>query len=464
MANIKEQLIALAGGYRLTPVYQLDQEKFRIKTAKLFKDIERPAQNASLVFNQETDSFSLEHSTEGTAIKRNQLLADLTSRIESLSSQPIELQLALDYPTVKNNEVEEARQKAESILANQPYQLTFGESYWTIDKETIIDWLKFEPVSAEDKEENPNNQILGCSLNEEKIKTHLAEIAKTIDRPTTNARLETEGKRAIVFSAGQAGFRVYQQETIQELTNNILGQPPIKQTKLIADVAPPRISLSQTNNLGINILIGQGNSNFGGSPNNRIHNIKTGTAKFNGLILNPGEEFSFNELLGGSGPAEGFLPELVIKKGKTVPEYGGGLCQVSTTLFRAAVNSGLEITERRPHAFPVVYYSPQGFDATVYNPSPDLRFINNRPGHLLIEGVVQGSQLIFNFYGTDDGRQVQIKGPYILEKKEDGSMKAVLYQEVYQKDELVHQQTFYSNYDSPDLYPIGGSEEDEEED
>ena len=213
--------------------------------------------------------------------------------------------------------------------------------------------------------------------------------------------------------------------------------------------------------MGINTLIGQGISNFAGSPKNRIHNIKTGLAKFNGLILNPQEEFSFNALLGGSGPEQGFLPELVIKKDKTVPEYGGGLCQVSTTLFRAAVNSGLEITERAPHAFPVEYYYPQGFDATVYEPSPDLKFINNTPGHLLIEGLIQGSQLIFNFYGTDDGRRVKIKGPYVLEKKEDGSMKTVLYQEVYQQDELISQETFYSNYDSPDLFPVESSADGE---
>jgi len=459
LINLKEQLISFVIGRQLEPIYQLDQEQFQNKTAELFKDIERPAENASLIFNQETDSFSLKHSTKGTTIKRDRLLTDLADRIKSFSSQPIELQLAFDYPTVENNEVELARQKAEQILTGQPYRLTLEGEYWTIDKERIIDWLKFEPT----KEENSDNQILGCFLDEEKIKAHLAETARTIDQPIVNARLETEGNRAVIFSAGQVSFQVHQAETLQGLTENILAQPPISQTKIIASIAPPKITLSQTNDLGINALIGQGISNFGGSPKNRIHNIKTGTAKFNSLILNPGEEFSFNNLLGGSGPEEGFLPELVIKKNKIVPEYGGGLCQISTTFFRAAVNSGLEITERSPHAFPVVYYSPQGFDATVYEPHPDFRFINNTPAHLLIEGVIQGSQLTFNFYGTDDGRQVKIKGPYVLEKKEDGSMKTVLTQEVYQQGELVYEQTFYSNYNSPDLYPIGGNEEENSE-
>jgi vancomycin resistance protein YoaR len=166
--------------------------------------------------------------------------------------------------------------------------------------------------------------------------------------------------------------------------------------------------------------------------------------------------------LDGSGPEDGFLPELVIKKGKTVPEYGGGLCQVSTTMFRAAVNAGLKITERQPHSFPVQYYNPQGFDATVYDPRPDLRFINNTPNHLLIEAIVDGNWLIFNFYGTDDGRKVEIKGPYILEKNKDGSMKTVLCQNVYQNGEKIISDTFFSSYKSPDLYPVETGQGQEE--
>jgi len=238
---------------------------------------------------------------------------------------------------------------------------------------------------------------------------------------------------------------------------------PIKKTVIAAQKLLPKITLNQTNDLGINVLLGQGTSNFYGSPKNRVHNIKTGVAKFNGLIINPDEEFSFNALLGGSGPEQGFLPELVIKKNKTVPEYGGGLCQVSTTFFRVAINSGLKITERSAHAFPVQYYNPQGFDATIYEPHPDFRFVNNTPNHILIETKVRGYQLIFNFYGTNDGRNIRIKGPYILESNEDGSMKAVLYQEIYQKGELINKQEFYSNYKSPDLYPVGAAEEDEED-
>jgi len=457
LINLKDQLTALIAGYHLEPVYEIDQDKFQEKTGQLFEDIERPVQNAGLIFNEEIDDFSLRHSSQGTTIDRKELLSDLSQRIKSFSHQPINLQLVLDEPTVKNDEVDSAREKAQQVLADQPYQVILESTVWTINEDRLIDWIKFEPIP----EDEIDNQILGFFLDNNQIKEYLEEITSTINQQPINARLETEGNRAIVFTPDQKGFGIEIDKTVDQLIQNILAQPPNKRTTITAQKLLPKIVLWQTNDLGIKSSIGQGISNFAGSPKNRIHNIKTGTTKFNGLILNPGEEFSFNTFLEGSGPEQGFLPELVIKKEKLVLEYGGGLCQVSTTLFRAAINAGLKITERRPHAFPVEYYSPQGFDATIYDPRPDLRFINNTPNHLLIEGVVQGYQLVFNFYATDDGRQVKIKGPYVLERKEDGSMKTVLTQEVYQNDELFFEETFYSNYKSPDLYPIETGKEKE---
>lgn len=449
LLNLKNQLAALFGFFNLEPNFALDQEKFQKQTAELFKEIEKPTQNASLVFNEELNDFSLQHSDNGLVVEQEKLLADLSEQIKSSSPpQSVLLQLIAESPSIKNDEVESAKNQAQRVLANQPYYLIFEERSWTIDKKTLLDWTEFKPV----KKENSDNEILGFSLNQDKVKTYLSKITLVIDRPVTNAQLKIENNRAVVFSPAKEGFKVFQQETINQLIKNLLDDPPVKKTVILATQTAVKKTLDQTNTLGINSLLGQGVSNFAGSPTNRIHNIKTGAAKFNGLILEPGQEFSFNTLLGGSGPDQGFLPELVIKKKKTVPEYGGGLCQVSTTLFRTAVKTGLKITERAAHAFPVVYYNPQGFDATVYEPRPDLRFINNTPASLLIKAKIEGTKLFFNFYGTDDGRETKVLGPYVLEKKEDGSMKTTLTQEVYQNNQLIEKQVFNSSYQSPDLY------------
>jgi len=115
--------------------------------------------------------------------------------------------------------------------------------------------------------------------------------------------------------------------------------------------------------------------------------------------------------LGKINKEEGFLPELVIKGNRTIPEYGGGLCQIGTTMFRLALNTGLPITERRPHSYRVSYYEPAGTDATIYNPWPDLKIINDTNHHLLLQTEIKGNELIFKIYGTLDGRIVETTKP-----------------------------------------------------
>ena len=161
------------------------------------------------------------------------------------------------------------------------------------------------------------------------------------------------------------------------------------------------------------------------------------------------------EILGEVDEEHGWRPELVIRNNKTEPEYGGGICQVSTTLFRAAVFSGMKITMRQAHSYPVKYYEPIGFDASVYVPMPDFRFINNTPGHILIQGEMKGSQLIFRIYGTNDGRKVTVEDPRTLEKnEEDGTIKTVFRQTVTDAQGNVFiNKEFFSVYDNPKNYP-----------
>jgi vancomycin resistance protein YoaR len=214
------------------------------------------------------------------------------------------------------------------------------------------------------------------------------------------------------------------------------------------DRKEPKITLEKINNLGINTLIGRGESDFSGSPASRIHNIKVGIGKFNGTIVGPGEEFSFNSLLGEVDEKNGYQPELVIKEGKLIYEYGGGLCQVSTTIFRSAILSGLPILERKPHSFPVRYYNPQGFDSTVYPGVVDLRFKNDTPSHILIQGKVDKTKLVVEIYGSSDGRDISIEGPYQYDQQSNGAMKAYFIRKIASNGET-KEERFNSSYRPP---------------
>jgi vancomycin resistance protein YoaR len=124
-------------------------------------------------------------------------------------------------------------------------------------------------------------------------------------------------------------------------------------------------------------------------------------------LLSPGEVFSFNQAVGDISAETGYKQAYVIKEGRTVLDDGGGVCQVSTTLFRAVLYAGLPVIERTAHAYRVGYYEqgfPPGLDATVFYPTVDFKFKNDTPAYLLIQTVISGSKLYFNLYGTSDGR------------------------------------------------------------
>jgi vancomycin resistance protein YoaR len=300
------------------------------------------------------------------------------------------------------------------------------------------------------------------STSQQNIESFISNIADNMDKDPVNAKFKMEADGTISFTPDEKGMQLDVPKSIQLLSEILTSNEPFEDSKEVAlpfNVSDPEIKSSDVNSMGINTLIGEGTSNFRGSPKNRIFNINVATEKFNGVLIKPGEEFSFVGTLGPVDGEHGYAPELVIKQDRTEPEFGGGICQVSTTAFRAAINSGLKITARRNHAYPVAYYNPQGMDATVYIPKPDLKFINNTPSNILIQTKIEGTQLTFQFFGTSDGRKTEVIGPKILERKPDGSMKTTFTQKVSDKDgNSIINDVFNSNYDSPSKYPHPGDQ------
>ena len=293
------------------------------------------------------------------------------------------------------------------------------------------------------------------SINSDAIKSYVEDLARRVNRDAADAKFKVENGVVGTFEEARNGLALNTAKSFEVLSEAI--SKDSSEVTLPFDSIKSNVNYSDINNMGISSLIGEGTSNFKGSPANRIHNIKVATERYNGLLIKPGEEFSFVKHLGEVDGEHGYLPELVIKKNKTEAEFGGGICQVSSTAFRAAIYSGLKITARRNHAYPVSYYNPQGMDATVYVPNPDMKFLNNTPGYILIQTKIEGTQLTFSFYGTNDGRTINIDGPRIIEKQPDGSLKATFTQNVITKDgtEIIND-IFNSSYDSPYRYPHPG--------
>jgi len=235
------------------------------------------------------------------------------------------------------------------------------------------------------------------------------------------------------------------------------------------------------NDLGITELIHQEHSYFFGSREPRIQNIEKAASEFHGLLVPPGATFSMAAAMGNITLDNGYKEDLIIYNGRTIEGVGGGVCQVSTTLFRAAFFAGFPIVERHPHAYRVSYYEKTannsrdpnlaGLDATVFIPLVDLKFINDTPYWLLMETYVNraANRLTWKFYSTSDGRQVewQTSGPInIVEPKkplyklnedlEPGEIKQVDWEAdgadvrvdryVYRDGMLINSDTFFTHY------------------
>jgi len=319
-----------------------------------------------------------------------------------------------------------------------------GTGTITIKSSELKEWL--EPFTRE----YTGKQDLRISY--AKISEHLLSLAPGLNIEPVNAKLTFRNNRAEEFTPSIRGRRLDINRSTASLISTLVGNTV--SASLAFDMIEPEITLDKINDLGIETLLGSGESDYGKSSSARIHNIKIGMSKFNGIILKPGEEFSFNTLLGEIDEKSGYQAELVIKNGQLVKEFGGGLCQVATTMFRGAIYSGLEIRERKPHSFPVQYYNPQGLDATIYPGIVDLKFINNTVNHILIQTKLISSKLSVEIYGQNSGRKVSIDGPVQYDQQPSGAMKAYFIRKVTLADGTVKEERFNSVYKAPPPSPL----------
>lgn len=261
-------------------------------------------------------------------------------------------------------------------------------------------------------------------FSDNQLQALLEPIFKKLTFDPIDAQFSFENGRVSAFKLSKDGQTVDKEKLIndfEEKAPTVFTSPTI--TKLSFEipikVIHPKISTEDANNLGIRELLASGTSTFIGSIPNRIYNLTLAASRINGNLVKPGEEFSFNKAVGDISSFTGYKQAYIIQNGRTVLGDGGGVCQVSTTLFRAILNAGLPITERHPHAYRVGYYeqdSPPGMDASVYYPNLDLRFKNDTPNHILIQAETDSvnQRITFYLYGTGDGRSVNLEKPIIL--------------------------------------------------
>ena len=295
--------------------------------------------------------------------------------------------------------LQNTKSKAQKLIGKN-ITLTLDYNKTVINDATLISWLNFD-----------------SDFQDQKITDYIINLATSLDHPPIDAVFKFENNKVLEFQPAKDGVAINQTE-IQTLIKQSIPKLIDSTDKTIDVTIPvsntkPKVGNNEVNDLGIKELIGRGTSTFKHSSATRNENITKGSSIVNRILVAPGDTFSFVKSLGEVSLEAGYKNAYIIRNGKTELDVGGGICQVSTTLFRAMLDAGLNITQRQAHAYRVSYYeedSKPGYDATVFIPSPDLQFINDTGNYVLVQNILDmtNRRLTYEIYGTYDGRKTEI--------------------------------------------------------
>jgi len=405
----------------VTPVYIFNQNNTYTFLQKVAERIDQPIREASLKV-QGSEIIS-EPGQIGKSLDIPSSIELITKTIKSQQNGVISLVVNETPP-----EMLDASQyaiSARAILSN-PITLTApaepgspgGSWVFTVDE--LANMLVFDRIK------NTEGVHYEVKLNENILRTILTSLSATLDHPSENPRFtfNDETHQLELINAGVTGRSLDIEKSItsiQEKIKNGEHTIPLEFTL----IAPSVKNDSTGEQLGIRELVQTQVSYFYGSSSARVQNIQAAANRFHGLLVAPGETFSMARAMGEISLNTGYAEALIIYNGQTIEGVGGGVCQVSTTLFRTAFSSGFPINERYPHAYRVKYYEKEagnrinprlaGLDATVYVPLVDLKFTNDTPYWLLMETYTspQNNSLTWKFYSTSDNRRItwETSGP-----------------------------------------------------
>lgn len=390
---------------------------------KINQEIKNTASNADVALGEE---IIVTPSQNGQQVEVDRLTQMITEYLALIGPKPGILPTKQYTARFTTDDATVAKQALERIK-DQPIKLHFEQDLWVIDQPTLFTLLYLgnsndQTIEQENMENLPEFQNLPVTplIDKNKLAAYLQNLSDKINQQPQDAKFSVETSQSQEvkvkeFKPGQEGKKLDISQTSQLLTQALISGSSTN-INLPVEIIKPQTQTGDVNNFGIKELVGRGVSNFTGSIENRIYNLSLAASRINGTLIPPGGTFSFNKTVGDISGASGYKPAYVIKSGRTVLDDGGGVCQVSTTVFRAALNSGLPITDRTAHAYRVGYYE-QGFapglDATVFSPSVDFKFKNDTRSHILIQAKVQGKSLYIDLYGTKDGRVASITTPKI---------------------------------------------------
>lgn len=384
---------------------QLDNNKLKSYLDTISNQINQTAVEPTIQLN--SGKISVSKSQLGYKVDYDQTLQAIQKNLVSLTPAKTNL-LKVDTtnPNISDTAIASLQDKLTAIISN-PVTVQFNDKTWTLDSKTLASWITLTPNSSDTV--NP----YGISVNRDLVTAYVNDLAKGINQTAQDGKIGWHVDHVVATSPSKDGQKVNVDKSVDAILASI-NDPSNRTTSLAVDVVKPSIDTNNLAALGINAIVGEGVSHFGGLNDARGHNIVTAASYLTGTFIKPHEVFSFLNTIGDITADRGYWKGYSIVADQTVPDVGGGVCQVSTTTFRAAFYAGLPIVERHPHAYRVHWYEemgePVGFDAAVYEPGLDMKFQNPYDTWMYLEAYVSGNYLHVRLWGTKiPGQTVEMK-------------------------------------------------------
>lgn len=436
-----------------------DKNKLGEEIIKIADQIDKPFIPAEIISDK--NILKIVDGELGKEVNKDELADLIIKKIKNYSIEEVDQIPVKIVGKLPSNKDKQKAMEVVKLLTNKKIKLVWENNSDQVSWETITSFVGF-----------------GESCNQNKVTEYVNNFNNSIKQEPRDASFNFKDGKVTKFESSRDGYSINNRVMINDICRKIGEWANQNEVEIKYEIpllkTEAKIKTDEVNDLGIKELIGRGTSSFSHSSEIRNWNVQKGSEIINRILVAPDETFSFIKNLGEVSLDNGFKKAYVINKGKTVLDVGGGICQVSTTLFRAMLDAGLNITDRKGHAYRVSYYeedSKPGFDATVFIPNPDLKFVNDTGNYILIQSFYDGVKktLAYEIYGTRDGRKVEISnykqwgaasappdiwiddptlapGKVIKDESRVPGLKTSFDWNVTKNGEILHQKTFVTSY------------------
>jgi vancomycin resistance protein YoaR len=453
LRGVKRMRLRLFGD-DVSPKVRYDGSKLRAELAAISRAVDRPHNEAALELRGL--KVVVVPAQQGNVVDRKEAVRSILAALTSFErGAPVTLAMRSDPPRVTAATLAPALREAR-IALSKPVRLTLGATAYRVPRWRIAEMLRLPKNGAKEV------RIAGPGAT-----AFFKRLEKVVNAPPKDAQF-------IVYSNGvriqpsKDGRMLDVPKTAEALHAAAVRVLPARRTAaIVVGISHPKRTTADAEKMGITGVVGSYTTYYGGVPN-RIHNVQLVSRLIDNQLIPPGTEFSFNGTTGERTAEKGFLEAPVIINGELETGLGGGVCQVSTTVFNSAYEAGLPITTRTNHALYISHY-PQGRDATVDYPSIDLKFVNDTDHWLLLRTFVSSNSLTVNLYGTPRDRKVEsttselretgpapivrkadptmLKGKEVVEESGTPSRSTSVTRRVYAANgKLLYENTWYSSY------------------